>query len=233
MLLDKKSRTSIMYGVIICLSIAIIFCVVKIATRPDIVKEDNNYYLPVKEKVDMEEIQMQVKEKEESQEQTVKLDVHNRARLIEDNVNIRSGPGTEYERLGSAYKGYDFKIISGEGSEWIKIEYDGKPAYVYAEYVEVVPMFLNDMGVYEEYVEFDNKSTANTTESEEKDSENEENAEESTEDQLKRKIIIKDSDLANKSESFLLSKINSFMMSIDEIDYLDIISHICAFKISW
>ena len=86
MLLDKKSRTSIMYGVIICLSIAIIFCVVKIATRPAVAKEDTNFYLPVKEKVDMEEIQMQVKEKEESQEQTVKLDVHNRARFIEDNV---------------------------------------------------------------------------------------------------------------------------------------------------
>ena len=176
MLLDKKSRTSIMYGVIICLSIAIIFCVIKIAARPDVVKEDNNYYLPVKEKVDMEEIQMQVKEKEESQEQTVKLDVHNRARLIEDNVNIRSGPGTDYERLGSAYKGYDFKIISGEGSEWIKIEYDGKPAYVYAEYVE---------------------NTTDTTESEDNNAENDENAEESTEDQLKETNIKhkKDSDL--------------------------------------
>lgn len=160
-LLDKKSRTSIMYGVIICLSIAIVFCIVKIATRPEVVKEDTNYYLPVKEKVDMEEIQMQVKEKEEQQDKTVQLDVHNRARLIEDNVNIRSGPGTEYERLGSAYKGYDFKIISGENSEWVKIEYDGKPAYVYAEYVEIVPMFLNDDGVYEEYVAFD-ESDSNT-----------------------------------------------------------------------
>ncbi|SDJ55068.1 SH3 domain-containing protein [Lachnospiraceae bacterium G41] len=172
MLLDKKSRTSIMYGVIICLSIAIIFCVVKIATRPAVAKEDTNFYLPVKEKVDMEEIQLQVKEKEESQDKNIQLDVHNRARFIEDNVNIRSGPGTEYERLGSAYKGYDFKIISGEDSDWIKIEYDGKPAYVYAEYVEVVPMFLNDLGVYEEYVAFDGKDkNADTVTSEESDGE--------------------------------------------------------------
>ena len=180
-LLDKKSRTSIMYGVIICLSIAIIFCIVKIATRPAVVKEDTNFYLPVKEKVDMEEIQLQVKEKEEQKDITVQLDVHNRARLIEDNVNIRSGPGTEYERLGSAYKGYDFKIISGEDSEWIKIEYDGKPAYVYAEFVEIVPMFLNDAGVYEEYVTFDeNSDDVDTSESEE--SESEESSEESSED---------------------------------------------------
>jgi len=167
-----------MFGVIICLSIAILFCVVKLATRPDVAKEDTNFYLPVKEKVDMEEIQLQVKEKEESQEKTVQLDVHDRARLIEDNVNIRSGPGTDYERLGSAYKGYDFKILSGEGSEWIKIEYDGKPAYVFAEYVEIVPMFLNDLGVYEEYVTVDeNKNDSNTSKSEGK---SEENSEEST-----------------------------------------------------
>ena len=183
-LLDKKSRTSIMYGVIICLTIAIIFCVVKIATRPAVVKEDTNYYLPVKEKVDMEEIQMQVKEKEEKQDMSVQLDVHNRARLIEDNVNIRSGPGTDYERLGSAYKGYDFKIISGENSEWVKIEYDGKPAYVYAEYVEVVPMFLNDDGVYEEYVDF-SESTNDADTSGSVETESEESSEESSEDQLK------------------------------------------------
>lgn len=180
MLLDKKSRTSIMYGVIICLSIAIIFCVIKIATRPAVVNEDTNYYLPVKEKVDMNEIELQVKEKEESQAKTVQIDVHNRARLIEDNVNIRSGPGTDYERLGSAYKGYDFKIISGEDSEWIKIEYDGKPAYVYSEYVEVVPMFLNDLGVYEEYVGLETTSKpADTSNSDE--SESEESSEESSE----------------------------------------------------
>ena len=181
-LLDKKSRTSIMYGVIICLSIAIVFCIVKIATRPEVVKEDTNFYLPVKEKVDMEEIQMQVKEKEEQQDKTVKLDVHNRARLIEDNVNIRSGPGTDYERLGSAYKGYDFKIISGENSEWVKIEYDGKPAYVYAEYVEIVPMFLNDDGVYEEFVEFDDNSNAESQANDEtNDNTDSDTAEESSE----------------------------------------------------
>ena len=40
-------------------------------------------------------------------------------------------------------------------SDWIKIKYDDKEAYIYSEFVEIVPMFLNDMGEYEEYVEFD------------------------------------------------------------------------------
>jgi len=153
-ILDKRSRTSIMFGVIICLFIAVLFCVVKIALRPAVVKEDNNFYLPVKEEIDIDYINEQVAAKQES----VHIDVENRARLIEDNVNIRSGPGTDFERLGSAYKGFDYKIISGENDEWVKIEYDNRQAYVFSEYVEIVPMFLNDMGEYEEYVVMDDDS---------------------------------------------------------------------------
>ncbi|MBO4311236.1 MAG: SH3 domain-containing protein [Lachnospiraceae bacterium] len=152
-LLDKKSRTSIMYGVIICLSIAILFCIIKLATRPpvEIDPDAENYYLPVKEKVDLSDIEIQINEKKEE----VHIEVEDRARLIEDNVNIRSGPGTDFERLGSAYKGFDFKILSNDGSDWLKIEYDNRPAYVFAEYVEIVPMFLNDDGEYEDYVSGD------------------------------------------------------------------------------
>ena len=169
-LLDKKSRTSIMYGVIICLTIAIIFCVIRIATRPVEVKEDTNFYLPVKEKVDMSEIE---KKAEEQQDREVHIEVEDRARLIEDNVNIRSGPGTDYERLGSAYRGFDYKILSPESNVWIKIEYDDRPAYVYAEYVEVVPMFLNDMGEYEEYVTMDDNAAHNKSEETEETTEEE------------------------------------------------------------
>ena len=176
-LLDKKSRTSIMYGVIICLTVAILFCIVKIAARPKVVPEDNNFYLPVKEKIDVSDLDIQIAE----QEREVKIDVQNRARLIEDNVNIRSGPGTEYDRLGSAYKGFDYKIISGENDEWIKIEYDNREAYVFAEYVEVVPMFLNDMGEYEEYVELEDSGADINSNTDTEDSE-ENNSDEAGED---------------------------------------------------
>ncbi|MCR4649668.1 MAG: SH3 domain-containing protein [Lachnospiraceae bacterium] len=158
-LLDKKSRTSIMYGVIICLLVAISFCIVKIATRPKVI-EDNNFYLPEKEEIDLEVSAQNPQE----EDRAVKIEIEDRARLIEDNVNIRSGPTTESERLGSAYKGFDYKILSKDNSEWIKIEYDGRPAYVFAEYVEIVPMFLNDMGEYEEYVELDENGNAKVKE---------------------------------------------------------------------
>ena len=174
-LIDKKSRTSIMYGVMICLFVAIVFCVIKIATRPPVVMDEDraNYYLPASEKIDFSELENQIAEKKEE----VHIEVEDRARLIEDNVNIRTGPGTEYDRLGSAYKGFDYKVLGDKDSEWIKIEYDGKTAYVFSEYVEVVPMFLNDEGEYEEYVTFDDTSSSNENASDTETTQDSENPE--------------------------------------------------------
>lgn len=155
-LLDKSTRTSIMYGVIICLLVGIVVCVVRISVRPKIDKPDE-FNLDVKV-IDDEDINVEVDEVKEQ----VHIEVHDRARITEDNINVRSGPGTDFERLGTAYQGFDFEIISQDNPDWIKIKYYEKDAYIYAEFVEIVPMFLNDMGEYEEYVEFD--STASNTE---------------------------------------------------------------------
>ena len=158
-LLDKTTRTSLMIGVIICLSIAILFCIIRIAVRPKEVAEDNNFYLPKKEQISEEELELQI----EKQREEVKIEIVNRARIIEDNVNVRSGPGTDYDRLGSAYKGFDYEVLSTDNSEWVKIKYDDKAAYIFAEYVEIVPMVLNDMGEYEEYVDMNNTESTDTS----------------------------------------------------------------------
>ena len=167
-LLDKTTRTTIMIGVIICLSIAILFCIIRLAIRPKEVAEDNNFYLPKKEVMSEGELELQI----EKQREEVKIEIVNRARIIEDNVNVRSGPGTDYDRLGSAYKGFDYEVLSTDNSEWVKIKYDDKAAYVFAEYVEIVPMVLNDIGEYEEYVDMNNTDNSTTSESTETDDSN-------------------------------------------------------------
>ena len=43
-LLDKQTRTSIMIGVIICLSIAVGFCLIKIAVTPKVEAEEKNFF---------------------------------------------------------------------------------------------------------------------------------------------------------------------------------------------
>ncbi len=168
--LDKSTRTSIMYGVIICLLVGIVICIVRISVRPKIEKEEE--FVFTVNKIDDDMIDVQVEQKREE----VHIDVKNRARILEDNINVRSGPGTDYERVGTAYKGFDFEILASDNSEWIKINYDDKAAYIYSEFVEIVPMFLNDMGEYEEYVELDKKDSSDT------ESETSEDTQEPTED---------------------------------------------------
>lgn len=57
-------------------------------------------------------------------------------RCTGDNVNIRSGAGTNYSILGSAEKGTMYAIIGKAGS-WYKTYYRNQVAYIYASYTSV------------------------------------------------------------------------------------------------
>ena len=57
--------------------------------------------------------------------------------VIGDCVNIRSGPGTEYEKVASGQNGASV-VILGEENGWYQIDYGGgKTGYVLKEYVSV------------------------------------------------------------------------------------------------
>lgn len=143
--MKKSTLNAIMQGVIIVLLIAIVFVTIKLIARP---KE-----IPVAEvsSESISEIASVVEEVSEPEPEPV---IEQRVRMISDNINVRSGPGTDYERLGSAYIGYDFEFVE-QLDEWTKIVYDGKMAYVYSEYVEVIPMVLQEDGSYAEYVDLE------------------------------------------------------------------------------
>ena len=51
-------------------------------------------------------------------------------------MNIREGPGTEYDRIGGATAGEEFTITgkSADG-EWWQIDFDGEAGWIYAPYV--------------------------------------------------------------------------------------------------
>lgn len=57
-------------------------------------------------------------------------------RCTGNNVNIRSGAGTDYAVLGSAEKGTMYAII-GKTGNWYKTYYRNKVAYIYASYASV------------------------------------------------------------------------------------------------
>ncbi|MGI5849782.1 MAG: SH3 domain-containing protein [Christensenellales bacterium] len=53
-------------------------------------------------------------------------------------LNIRSGPGTSYSKLGSFVKGNIVDVIEADSAQgWHKILYKGSAAYVYAQYVRL------------------------------------------------------------------------------------------------
>lgn len=53
------------------------------------------------------------------------------------NVNVRSGPGTSYSKLGQLTKGQTVQKLGTSGS-WTKINYNGKTAYVSTQYLKTV-----------------------------------------------------------------------------------------------
>ncbi len=52
---------------------------------------------------------------------------------VKEAVTIRSGPSTDSNKLGSAYKG-DHYELTGETDGWYKINYKGQTAYIKGEY---------------------------------------------------------------------------------------------------
>ena len=52
-------------------------------------------------------------------------------------VNVRSGPGTSYAKIGKATKGSTY-TVTGKSGSWYKIKYSGRTAYIYAYYVKIV-----------------------------------------------------------------------------------------------
>ena len=171
--MKRSTLNAIMQGVIIVLVIAIVFVTIKLIIRPD---EVEVVELPSESVSEVESVS------ESEPEPEPELVIEQRVRMTSDNINVRSGPGTDYERLGSAYIGYDFEFVE-QLEEWTKIVYDGQMAYVYSEYVEVIPMVLQEDGSYAEYVDLEENAAEGAETSEDvSESENADDASEEAEE---------------------------------------------------
>jgi len=56
--------------------------------------------------------------------------------IAADSLNFRSGPGKDYDSLGTVRSGTTV-AITGEADGWYQIEYDGKTGFVSAQYVKL------------------------------------------------------------------------------------------------
>ncbi len=64
-------------------------------------------------------------------------------RCTGNNVNIRSGAGTDFATLGQAEKGENYAVV-GQSGNWYKTYYRGKTAYIYASYAAVLSISKSD-----------------------------------------------------------------------------------------
>lgn len=51
-------------------------------------------------------------------------------------VNVRTGPSTDYQRIGSAYTENNYEVIAILDNGWTKINYDGQTGYISSDYVK-------------------------------------------------------------------------------------------------
>lgn len=56
---------------------------------------------------------------------------------VTGDVNVRSGPGTSYTKLGLAKKGEELTVTGMTGTGWYQISYNGKTGYVAGNYVTI------------------------------------------------------------------------------------------------
>src|SRR4051812_20099588 len=53
------------------------------------------------------------------------------------NLNIRSGPSTNYAILGTVKKGTNLTITGNTGNDWYNVSYNNKAGFVSSKYVQV------------------------------------------------------------------------------------------------
>ena len=73
-------------------------------------------------------------------------------RCTGNNVNIRSGAGTDFATLGQAEKGENYAVVGKSGS-WYKTYYRGKTAYIYASYAAVLSIAQSENEKVESVIE--------------------------------------------------------------------------------
>ncbi|MBP5609617.1 MAG: SH3 domain-containing protein [Lachnospiraceae bacterium] len=54
-------------------------------------------------------------------------------------VNVRKGPGTEYEKVGLLNPGETITVTGKYGDKWMRVEYNSETEYVFGDYLSTEP----------------------------------------------------------------------------------------------
>lgn len=55
-------------------------------------------------------------------------------------LNVRSGPGTSYARVGQLSRGQEVNVIQKSSNNWVQIEFGSQRGYAYSKYLKFSPL---------------------------------------------------------------------------------------------
>lgn len=92
-------------------------------------------------------------------------EVTGRGIVTADSLNVRSGPGKEYDLMGKVYRSNEIDIVGIDG-DWLKIDYNNSEGYVSGEYVKYELQEVEEVVQEEEQLEEPEVFEENETEDE-------------------------------------------------------------------
>lgn len=67
------------------------------------------------------------------------------ARITVDHLNVRSGPGTDYETIGKVYSDETYDILQ-EKNEWVEIQLEDQTGWITSKYIDIRDIDIIDEG---------------------------------------------------------------------------------------
>lgn len=133
--MKKQTISALLTALMICLTIAIVVVIVQIQMRglPPEADADSDSYIVQEDFDSQNSVSDDQAVEKPSEAVTVLVAIPN----ANSSVNVRSGPGTEYNRLGSAYSNNEYEVLEILSNGWTKLLYSsGQEAYINSEYVD-------------------------------------------------------------------------------------------------
>lgn len=132
--MKKQTISALLTALMICLTIAIVVVIVRIqmrGARPEEAADSDSYVVQ-----EISESQNSVSDDQTGEKPSDAVTVLVAVPNANSSVNVRSGPGTEYNRLGSAYSNNEYEVLEILSNGWTKLLYSDQEAYINSEYVD-------------------------------------------------------------------------------------------------
>ncbi len=132
--MKKQTISALLTALMICLTIAIVVVIVQIqmrGARPEEAANSDSYVVQ-----EISESQNSVSDDQAGEKPSDAVTVLVAVPNANSSVNVRSGPGTEYNRLGSAYSNNEYEVLEILSNGWTKLLYSDQEAYINSEYVD-------------------------------------------------------------------------------------------------